>query len=64
MFARFPAIISSSIVGDSILEGDLKTIILAYAITYLISFSFAYLYNKKFKKSVREQRKIEKERAN
>ncbi len=64
LFARFPAIISSSIVGDSILEGDLKTIILAYAITYLISFSFAYLYNKKFKKSVREQRKIEKERAN
>lgn len=61
LFARFPAIISSSIVGDSIIEGDVKTIILAYAITYLISFSFAYIYNKKFKKSVREKRKIEKE---
>lgn len=61
LFARFPAIISSSIVGDSIIEGDVKTIILAYAITYLISFSFAYIYNKRFRKSVREKRKIEKE---
>lgn len=59
LFARFPAIVSSTIVGDSILEGDLKTIIFAYAITYIISISFAVLYNKNFKKSKIEQRKRE-----
>lgn len=59
LFARFPAIVSSTVVGDSILEGDLKTIIFAYAITYIISISFAVLYNKNFKKSKREKRKSE-----
>ena len=59
LFARFPAIVSSTVVGDRILEGDLKTIIFAYAITYIISISFAVIYNKNFKKSKIEQRKRE-----
>lgn len=60
LFARFPAIISSAIVGNSILEGDIKTIIFTYAITYTISIFIAFVYNKNFKKSIREQRKLEK----
>lgn len=58
--ARFPAVISSTIVGGSIIEGDVKTIVLAYVITYCISISIAYIYNKKFKKDVREKRKKER----
>ena len=50
LVARFPAIISSTIVGSSILEGDMKTIFLAYGITYLISFIVAFIYKKKSKK--------------
>jgi len=60
LFARFPAVISSTIVGDRILEGDIKAIALAYGITYAISLFFAWVYNKNFKKSIREKRKEEK----
>jgi len=49
LLARFPAIISSTIVGDSILDGDIKTIILAYGTTYVISILIASIYNKKSK---------------
>lgn len=62
LFARFPAVISSTIVGDRILEGDIKSIVITYGITYAISLSFAYIYNKKFKKSIREKRKEEKDK--
>ena len=48
--ARFPAIISSTIAGDSILARDVKTIILVYGITYIISFTIAFAFNKKVKK--------------
>lgn len=58
--ARFPAIISSTIVGGSILEGDIKTIILAYVITYIISLSIAYIYKKEFRKEIREKKKERK----
>lgn len=55
IIARFPAIISSTIVGSSILDGDIKTIILAYGITYGISLTVAFLFDKKSrKKSVKE----------
>lgn len=64
LFARFPAIISSTVVGGSILDGDVKKIIFAYVITYCISLSIAYVYNKKFKVEVREKRKKEKKVRN
>ena len=47
--ARFPAVISSTIAGDSILARDVKTIILVYGITYIISFTIAFAFNKKVK---------------
>lgn len=61
LFARLPAVISSTIVGDSIIEGDVQTIVLAYVITYAISISIAYIYNKNFKKSIREKKRQEEE---
>lgn len=63
LFARFPAIISSTIVGDRIIEGDVKTILLTYGITYSISLLIALIYNKNFKKSIREQRKMERKKS-
>ena len=48
--ARFPAIISSTIAGSSILNGDIRTIIIVYGITYLISFWIAYIFNNKSNK--------------
>lgn len=62
--ARFPAIISSTIVGGSLLEGDIKTIVIAYAVTYTISLTIAYIYNKKFKKEIREKKKKERKAQN
>lgn len=47
--ARFPAIISSTIAGNSILAHDIKTIILVYGITYIISFLIAFIFNKNMK---------------
>ncbi len=63
VFARFPAIVSSTIVGDRILDGDVKTIILTYAITYTISLIIVYIYNKNFKKSIRDQKKMERKKS-
>lgn len=62
IFARFPAIVSSTIVGDRILDGDIKTIILTYAITYTISLIIVYIYNKNFKKSIRDKKKMERKK--
>ncbi len=45
--ARFPAVISSTIVGSRILNGDIKTIIIVYSVTYIISGSIAFFYAKK-----------------
>ena len=64
LFARLPAVISSTIVGDSIIEGDVQTIVLAYVITYAISISIAYMYNKNFKKSIREKKRQERNETN
>ena len=64
LFARFPAVISSTIVGDSIIEGDIQTIIWAYIITYAISIFIAYMYNKNFKKNMREENNQEREETN
>ena len=62
IFARFPAIISSTIVGDRILDGDVSTIVLTYAITYTISLIIVYIYNKNFKKSIRDKKKMERKK--
>lgn len=51
---RFPSIISSTIVGDNIIEGQLKTSILAYAITFLITFIIIFIVNKLDKNKVTE----------
>lgn len=64
LFARLPAVISSTIVGDSIIAGDIKTIVLAYVITYAISLTIAYIYNKNFKKSIREKKRQERKETN
>lgn len=58
--ARFPAVISSTIVGSRILAGDLKTIIIVYTVTYILSGSIAIIYNRNFTKEKRLKRKEEK----
>lgn len=57
LFARFPAVFSSTIVGSRILDGDIKTILIVYLVTYIISGSIALTYNKKFTKEKRVERK-------
>lgn len=46
MIARFPEIISSTLVGNSILYGNWVVIILAYTITFIISAFIFLFYNK------------------
>lgn len=45
-FARFPSIISSTLVGSSILKGNLKTSIIIYVATLLVTFVFIFIINK------------------
>ena len=49
LIARFPAVVSSTIVGARIVEGDIKSIIIVYVISYLVSFSIILLYKLKQK---------------
>jgi uncharacterized membrane protein YdjX (TVP38/TMEM64 family) len=63
LFARFPAILSSTIVGSRILSGDILTIVIVYGITYLISAIIAFIYNKFFAKEKRENRKLKRKAA-
>lgn len=44
IFARFPAVMSSTIVGSEILDGDIKTIVIVYGITYSISALIMLIY--------------------
>ena len=60
LFARFPAVLSSTIVGSKILSGDIFTIVIVYGVTYLISAIIAGLYNKFFSKEKRITRKNSK----
>lgn len=46
VFARTPSIISSTLVGSSILNGDIITSIIIYAITFLIAFAIIFVVNK------------------
>lgn len=55
IFGRFPAVFSSVLVGSKILEGDIKSIIMIYSITYIISGTIAWIYKKKFAKEKKEE---------
>lgn len=48
-FARFPSIISSTIVGNNLLEGNWAFIVGVYSITFIISAIVIYFLNKKEK---------------
>lgn len=48
ILGRFPAVFSSVLVGSKILDGDIKSIIIIYLITYIISGLIAMIYKKKF----------------
>ena len=56
--ARFPAVLSSTIVGSKILSGDILTIVIVYGITYSISAIIAGIYNKFFSKDKRQSKKL------
>lgn len=57
LVARFPAVFSSTFVGSRILDGDVKSIVLAYVVTYSISLIIVGIYKyKKSKKSKREEK--------
>ena len=51
---RFPSIISSTIAGDKLLEGQWKVIILAYVITFAITAIVIFVVNKFDKNKVTE----------
>lgn len=46
MIARFPEVISSTIVGNSILYGNWEIIVLAYVLTFIISLTIFFIYTK------------------
>ena len=46
VFARTPSIISSTLVGSSILNGDIITSVIIYGITFLIAFVIIFIVNK------------------
>ena len=50
VFGRFPAVFSSVLVGSKLLEGEIGSIIIIYAVTYIISGMIALVYKKKFAK--------------
>lgn len=51
---RFPSIISSTILGDNILDGQWKVGVIAYAITFFITFIVIFIINKLDKNKVTE----------
>ena len=58
--ARFPAVISSTIAGSSIITKDIKTIVFVYAITYIISLMIAILFSSTTKKKSNIEEGIDK----
>lgn len=56
IFGRFPAVFSSVLVGSKILDGKIKSIIIIYLITYIISGTIAMIYKKKFAKEKRKEK--------
>jgi len=55
ILGRFPAVFSSVLVGSKILVGDIKSIILIYLTTYIISGIIAMIYKKNFSKDERKE---------
>lgn len=55
VIGRFPAVFSSVLVGSKILAGDIKSIVIIYLITYIISGLVAIIYKKKFAKENRKE---------
>lgn len=51
---RFPSIISSTLLGDNILDGRWKFGVIAYSITFLITFIVIFIVNKLDKNKVTE----------
>ena len=45
-FARFPSVITSTIVGSSILTGNVKTSIIIYVVTFLVTLLIIFIVNK------------------
>ncbi len=54
-FARIPSVISSTLVGDSVLKGDIKTSIIIYLVTFILVAAFLLIYNKFDKNKVTEK---------
>lgn len=52
-FARFPSIISSTIAGSSLVEGNWTMIFATYAITFLLAGIFVFIFSKKEKVDVK-----------
>ncbi|MBQ3409678.1 MAG: TVP38/TMEM64 family protein [Clostridia bacterium] len=45
-FARFPSVITSTLMGASILKGDVKISIITYAITFIATLAIIFIVNK------------------
>lgn len=56
--ARFPSVISSTMAGDTLTNGDWHITILIYVVTFLITGIFLYFINKKNKKESKEMMDI------
>lgn len=54
-FARIPSVVSSTYAGNSILNGDIKTSILIYLITFILVAIFLLIYNKFDRSKVTEK---------
>lgn len=52
-FARFPSIISSTIAGSSLVEGNWIMIVVTYAVTFGLAGIIAYIFNKKEKVDIK-----------
>lgn len=52
-FARFPSIISSTIAGSSLVEGNWTMIVITYAVTFLLAGVIVYVFNKKEKVDIK-----------
>lgn len=51
-FARFPSIISSTIAGNSLVEGNWHIIAISYAISLIFAGIVIYVYNKRSKTNI------------
>lgn len=52
-FARFPSIISSTIAGSSLVEGNWTMIAITYAVTFAVAGIIAYIFNKREKVDIK-----------